>query len=330
MVNLFIERNLKPLILESEFKNSTTAINYECIICGHKSRVSINNLLCGRGCMKCKNKIVIDNQRLKYEDVYNYFKKNDCELISKEYINAQTLLDYKCSCGNIGKITYNSFKNGNRCRECARVKVGNALRFTLEEVKKIFTKEGCELLSTEYKNQKTKLRYKCNCGNEDEIDLVHFQRGQRCRFCRKEKRRVNIIKLGLIPCSAPQKYLHELFGGELNYDNKYVLDIAFPDEKIYIEFDGSGHDLSVRHGNFTQEEFDKREIKRYQTLKYDGWKLFKIVSIRNYLPTDEILKEEFNKALEWFKLDKKGHCHYILNIGLSLNDEKYGKLRKII
>lgn len=35
------------------------------------------------------------------DEVSQMFKDANCELLSKEYINSNTLLDFKCSCGNI-------------------------------------------------------------------------------------------------------------------------------------------------------------------------------------------------------------------------------------
>lgn len=146
----------------------------------------------------------------------------------------------------------------------------------------------------------------------------------------KLKKANTFYKNGTVATSRQQYYLHNILGGELNYScNTPCLDIAFPNEKIYIEFNGSGHNLNVKLGDLTQEEFDKKELARYYYLRNNGWKCFIINSPRDYLPTEDILISEFNKAKEWFKTDKKEHNHYVMNIGLVMEDEKYGKLRKI-
>jgi hypothetical protein len=33
--------------------------------------------------------------------------------------------------------------------------------------------------------------------------------------------------------------------------------------------------------------------------------------------------------LKWFEINGYGHSHYNFDIGISLNDKRYGKLRKI-
>lgn len=65
---------------------------------------------------------------------------------------------------------------------------------TIDCVKSEFEKAGCDLLEDEYKNTKTKMGYRCSCGNLASITFTHFKRGQRCRVCRYQKA-ANSMKL---------------------------------------------------------------------------------------------------------------------------------------
>jgi len=146
----------------------------------------------------------------------------------------------------------------------------------------------------------------------------------------KLKKSETFFRNGSTRTSRQQIYIHQLFGGELNYSNNTPsLDIAFPEDKVYIEVNGSGHDLCVKMGNMTEKEFKEREKRRYYYLKRRGWKVIFINTVRDYLPSNEVLLEEFNKALEWFESNDKGHYHYNINIGGFINDDIYGKLRII-
>ena len=132
---------------------------------------------------------------------------------------------------------------------------------------------------------------------------------------------------GLVPCSNQQRYLHKLLGGELNYPvSRLSLDIAFPEDKIYIEYDGGGHDLSVKLNKITEKEFQNKEIRRYQFLKSKGWKQIKIISPYDYLPVDKFIIEEFKNALSWFKTSGFGYYHYIIDIGTKIESDDYGHL----
>src|SRR5438128_6510209 len=96
-------------------------------------------------------------QRYTYEYIDNFFDEKGCELLSTEYINCQTSLKYKCSCGNISATSFNNFQRGVRCIKCAN----DARRFTYEYISNFFKEQGCKLLSTEYINRQAPLKYQC-------------------------------------------------------------------------------------------------------------------------------------------------------------------------
>jgi len=61
-----------------------------------------------------------------------------------------------------------------------------AKRLSLQEIRKIFEKENCKLLSKTYKNFHTKLKYKCSCGNISFIRLNNFIYGKSRCGCGKK------------------------------------------------------------------------------------------------------------------------------------------------
>lgn len=60
-------------------------------------------------------------------------------------------------------------------------------KLTIEIVKAEFKKSGCTLISEEYKNARTLLAYKCECGEISEITYDNFRKGVRCRNCGLQK-----------------------------------------------------------------------------------------------------------------------------------------------
>ena len=56
-------------------------------------------------------------------------------------------------------------------------------KYTFEYVKQYFGDQGCELLEIEYINCKTKMRYRCSCGNISDICFDNFKQGKRCAKC---------------------------------------------------------------------------------------------------------------------------------------------------
>ena len=139
--------------------------------------------------------------------------------------------------------------------------------------------------------------------------------------------------------SRQQLYLYNLYGGELNYPIKYYdIDICLTDEKIAIDYDGSGHDLSVRYGTFTRDEFTQREIVRASVIKKEGYKQMRIISLKDLLPSDAVLLQMLAIAKEYFNTTSHSWINFDIDNSTMINAENkdtggvffdYGKLRKI-
>ena len=164
-------------LLEKGYSNNRTKMQYRCK-CGNISEIDFSNFQKGQRCSKCAG-----NKKLSYEDVFQLFQQNKCELLEDKYSNSVTKMKYRCSCGNISGTTLGNFKKGKRCMKCS----GNE-KFSFKYVFDFFKNKGCELLENGYKEANTKMRYSCNCGNIDKIRFRAFKRGDSCHNCAIEKR----------------------------------------------------------------------------------------------------------------------------------------------
>jgi hypothetical protein len=178
--NIFKEQGCE--LKAQEYKNSSTPMPYTCS-CGNDSKICLNSFKAGNRCKECGKEKSRNKQKYSYEYVYNYFKEQGCELRSKTYKNARTLLDYRCSCGNISKIIFWHFLKGHRCNKCGTKRGADKLRYSYEEVKNIFEENGCKLISETYENGHFHLDYICVCGREAKISLSKFLHGERCAKC---------------------------------------------------------------------------------------------------------------------------------------------------
>jgi len=123
----------------------------------------------------------------------------------------------------------------------------------------------------------------------------------------------SLYKNGTGICSKQQKYIHDLVKGELCYPvSQCQLDIAFPDEMIYIEYDGGGHNLNVKMGQITQDKFNMHEIRRQKYLQSLSWKLIRIVSLKDKLLSDEQFTKLINNAKQY--LLNSSHTWVEINI----------------
>lgn len=139
---------------------------------------------------------------------------------------------------------------------------------------------------------------------------------------------------GAFISSKQQRYICDVFNGKLNYPiSYYSVDIAMPSEKIYVEYDGGGHNLNVLIGKMTQEEFINKELIRYYQIRKEGWNMIRIISSKDKIPSSEKLldmieysKNIFNNGNTWikFNIDNKTVESY----GGILSYE-FGDLRRI-
>lgn len=153
----------------------------------------------------------------------------------------------------------------------------------------------------------------------------------------RQKINNTLCKNGNQNTSKQQLYLHSIYGGELNYPIKhYASDICFPKEKLVIEYDGGGHDLNVKLGRLSINQFNQKEIIRNKTLKSEGYKQIKIISSKDLLPSEEILLQMLEQAKEYFSTTKHTWYEYDIDTSTVRNAEhkdgvffNYGELRKI-
>lgn len=132
---------------------------------------------------------------------------------------------------------------------------------------------------------------------------------------------------GYAKSSKGQRYLADMFDGELNKPiNGYFADIVI-DNKIVIEYDGGGHNLSVLKGDISQEEFDVKEKKREDDLISKGYKIVRFVSHSEYFPKEEITKRVISEAIADLYLTDANRT--VIKIGNKVNDPVYGKLKPI-
>lgn len=116
-----------------------------------------------------------------------------------------------------------------------------------------------------------------------------------------EKIQATSKKHNYIPTSKQQKRLHKLFGGVMNYVyDSLAIDIALIDEKIAIEYNGSGHDLNVQKNRITEEEFIDHENERKNFLLNNGWKLLILISKDDNISNNFVLRKLFNFAKHKF------------------------------
>jgi hypothetical protein len=114
-----------------------------------------------------------------FKQIKQSFEKEGYKLLSTEYVNAKTYLNFICPNGHNHKITWNAWQSGRRCGKCYHIKIS----YTYEQIKQSFEKEEYTLISTEYINAKSYIEYICQHGHNHKIIGSAWQQGQRCPEC---------------------------------------------------------------------------------------------------------------------------------------------------
>lgn len=174
------------VLLDNVYINNRTKLKYKCS-CGNVSYTQLDSFIRGSRCEQCRYKRSHDKLKLTIDFIKKKFEEAGCVLLSTEYKNSKTKLDYICSNGHHTKIAWNMFKRGRRCVKCRNEKTGDRRRLNFDYVRSEFAKMDCKLLSTEYNGSQTLLDYICECGEISKITWGNFQQGVRCIKCGHEK-----------------------------------------------------------------------------------------------------------------------------------------------
>ena len=174
-----------------------------------------------------------------------------------------------------------------------------------EESKEKSRNTNLERYGYEYGFQSPEIRNKIILSNLEKYGVENPMQNEEV----KSKVRKSLYENSSCPTSKAQKYICLLYKGELNYPiDWYSLDIYLETLGIYIEYQGSGHNLNVKSGEITEIEFQQRQVARYNHIKSKGLKMIELVNETDKLPSDNILLEILDECILYFTETNR---HYI-------------------
>ncbi len=113
-------------------------------------------------------------------DMQEYAKHSAGKCLSKDYINSETPLKWRCAKGHTWDATFQIIKQGGWCRQCERER---KKEYALENIKAIVAKHGFKCLSKEYINDATKLQFQCSEKHIWTASPNNIKKGSKCRKC---------------------------------------------------------------------------------------------------------------------------------------------------
>jgi len=103
-------------LLSKKYINANHKLEYNCPN-GHRRTITWADFNTGKRCAECYGKIKLTIEKVKLE-----FEKEEYTLLSKVYESSQSKLDYICKGGHRGKLSWNSFQRGHRCKKCYHIR----------------------------------------------------------------------------------------------------------------------------------------------------------------------------------------------------------------
>ena len=286
------------IIVIGKYVGSLTKIKIQHT-CGNKWEAIPNALLKGSSCPKC-SKIKTSKKLAKTTKQFiEELKGVNSEItVIGNYINSQTKIEVKHSCGYEWKALSNSLLQGIYCPKCSGTIKKTTKQF-IEELKMVnpeITVIG------EYINSKTKIEVKHSCGYEWEATPSKLRQGTSCPRCNEskgEKFLSKVLKSNNIPFVSQ-------FNLVKNPKTNYWLrsDFAILNKEkepiLIIEYDGEQHFKSVKI--FGGEESLKATQYR-DSIKDEYCKDNNIPFLRfNYKQSENDIEDLLLKQLKKMKL----------------------------
>ena len=180
-------------------------------------------------------------KKISIEDIYEFIREKDItdSLISKEYINKMSLLTFECHlCGQEYLKSWDKFKQGQRCQNCAKKRIAKSNFLTIDYVRNYIkiNGNGDFLLSSEYFGKKSKLQIFCHKHNgEYSISWDNFQTGRRCGICGDKNRgRVKSINASNFGNNLLDKYPEICL--EWDFDKNYMGPETYPPKSTFCVY----------------------------------------------------------------------------------------------
>jgi len=172
-------------LISTEYTHSKQILDYVCPN-GHTHFVRWNDWQQGKRCFYCST-----NVGASYTTIKKSFEDEGYILLSKEYKNNRTKLDYICPNNHQHSVTWGHWSSSNsRCPYC----LGYG-RYTIVDVEDLAGSIGYTLLSPTYSTLTTKMGFICNKGHMISMSFDSLRQGHRCSECmRNKKHDIDLIR----------------------------------------------------------------------------------------------------------------------------------------
>ena len=102
--------------------------------------------------------------------------------------------------------------------------------------------------------------------------------------------------------SKPETYIANLLNAKQSVCiDYYIADMQLANSNIIVEYDGSGHELKRKF--YSDKYYEEYESKRELHILSVGYKIIRLISHTDTLPSDDMIKNIINNGIEYLKHD---------------------------
>ena len=172
--------------LSKQYINKNTKMQWRCKE-GHVWWACADSVRQGKWCAVCGIKRRADKSRSNIDAMHKLAESRGGECLSTVYINSTIRLEWRCKEGHTWWVVPGNIKNSNTwCPYCSNRRPYRII-LTLEDMHKTAASNGGECLSTEYKNNRVKLKWKCKKGHVWDATSGNIRAGTWCPICSRKK-----------------------------------------------------------------------------------------------------------------------------------------------
>lgn len=202
------------------------------------------------GTTNARNINLEERMEAKDQEITEHFDGEGYNVINIDRQGSEIVVEFICPRGDEHSITWSAWKFQNqRCGIC----FGNNGKITIGKVREDFEAADYILLTTEYKDQMTPLKYICPKGHKEETTWKYWQRGCRCPKCRPNISKGEQEVKDIFKEFSPVKTTSLI--------SPFEIDIYFPDHKVAVEYCG------LYYHSEAQERLEGRTTYHYNKMK---------------------------------------------------------------
>jgi hypothetical protein len=186
--------------LSKVYRRNEVKLRWRCAL-GHIWSATPGGIITGRWCPQCGG-----SQPKTIRDMRHVAAMRGGKCLSPTYRNSATKLKWLCKDGHTWSAVPGSVVAGTWCPKCRDLHSGDSQRLTLKHMRMTAAAHGGQCLATEYRNNSTKLLWKCASGHEWMATPGHIRNGRWCPECKRLRSGAS-QRLSIKACSGPRKGL---------------------------------------------------------------------------------------------------------------------------